>query len=206
MNDANWKDAVALQADRFADEFLRGLLSSLLGVEADVRLLRERHPHLDRARHAERIVFDAVSTSGQIGAAVGIPTLLPLLGGAFLAGTIAADTTFLLRTQLSMLIQLSYLFDPEKSRGDRELEAVELYARFASPDEVPSTPTPALMGHLARTAFKHVARRALHHAWKRISRWWSLPMSLIISAKVNRDATSELGIFASMELTRRTAV
>lgn len=205
MADQNWRDAIALQADRFADEYLRGILSTLSGVEAEVRLMRERHPHLDNARLAERIVGDAVMRSGQLGALVAIPTLLPVLGGALLMGTIAADASFLLRVQLGMLLELSYLHDPDRGRAERELAAVELYARYASLDEIPTTPTPALAGHLARIAFKHVARRMLHHAGKRISHWWSWPMSLIISAKVNRDSTGELGEFAAMELANRNA-
>ena len=200
---SDWRDALTLQADRFAEEYLRGLLSSLLGVEAEVRLLRERHPHLDQDRLVDRIVGDAVMRSGQLGAAVALPTLLPFLGGAFLASTIVTDATFLLREQLSMLIQLSYLYAPLRSRAEREVEAVELYARFASPDDTPTTPTPALAGHIARTTFKHVARRVLRNVWrKRISQWIAIPASLIISAKVNRSATSELGLFAALELRR----
>lgn len=204
MSDWTFKDSMMLQLDAMAAEYLRGLFTSLLGVETEVALLRQRHAHLDTAAIAERIVSDAITRSGQIGAAAGLPTLLPVFGGAFVAGTIAADTTFLLREQLSMLLQLVFLYEPKRERDEREMRALELYARFAAPDEVPTTPTPALLGHAARTAFKHVARRVLRSVWrKRVSAWIAVPASLIISAKVNRDATLEIGSFAITELRPR---
>lgn len=204
MADWTFKDSLMLQLDALAAEYLRGLFNSLLGAETEVPLLRQRHPHLDNQALAERILGDAVMRSGQIGAACGLPTLLPVLGNAFVAGAITADTTFLLREQLSLLLQLVHLFEPKLERDEREMRVLWLYARFADPDNDPTTPTPALMGHAARTAFKHVARRVLRSVWKkRISAWIAVPASLIISAKVNRDATLELGSFAIVELRPR---
>ncbi len=190
--------------DRYVDEYLKGIFNSALGVEAEVTLLRERYPHLDRARLAERIVADAVTRSGQLGAVLGIPTLVPVLGTAFLFGTITADASLLLREQLSMLIKLSFLYDPERPRADRELDAADLFARHAATDELPTSATPATVGHFARIVFKHLARRLLDHVWRRsLSAWFAIPLSLIISAKVNRDSTGELGEFAAMELDQR---
>jgi len=190
--------------DAFVDEYLRGILNSTLGAEADVRILRERHAHLDTARLAERIVGEAVTRSGQIGAATGALTLLPVLRSSLLAMAVALDAALLLREQLLMLIQLSYLHDPDKARAEREMEAIELFARHASDDELPTSPVPAVAGHYARTAFKHLMRRLFDHVWRKfLSLWLAIPMSLIISAKVDRDATAELGEFAAFALARQ---
>ena len=192
-----------MEAERFLDEYLRGVLASTLGVEADVRLMRERYPHQDALRLSERIVADSVTRSGQLGVVVGLATLVPIFGGAFLFGTIAADASLLLREQLAMLIRLSYLYDPDRPRAERELEAVGFFALHASDGDLPTSPAPALAGHFARQVFKHAGRRLMHYARHVISGWMYYPMSLIVSAKVNRDSTGELGEFVALELERR---
>lgn len=203
MSDEPTREQVIGQLDRWAEQALRTILSSLMGIEVQVRLLRERHPDLDDARVADRLIDEAVSEAGRQGVAVALPTLLPILVGPLMATTIAVDTALLLRDQLALLIKLSYVYDPEKTRADREVEALELLALHASTDDRPTNPAPVVTGQLARTGFKHLARRVLHSVWKKYLRIWAIPLSLIISAKVNRDAVAEVGDFAALELSKR---
>lgn len=203
MSDGPTREQVIGQLDRWAEQVLRTILGTLMGIEVQVRLLRERHADLDDARIADRLIDEAVSDAGRHGVAVAVPTLLPILGGPLMASTIAADTALLLRDQLGLLIKLSYLYDPDKTRADREVEALELLALHASSDDRPTNAAPVVTGQLARTGFKHLARRVLHSVWKKYLRILAIPLSLIISAKVNRDAVAEVGDFAALELSKR---
>ena len=189
--------------DQFVDEYVKGILASTLGVEAEVNLLRERHPHLDPARLADRIVGEAVTKSGQLGVVLGAVTLVPVLGSWLMVGVVAADASLLMREQLAMLIKLGFLYEPQRTRAARESDAVLMMARFAAEGETPTSAVPTVIGHFARQSFKHLARRLLHRIWKKVlSGWFSIPLSLLISAKVDRDSTAELGEFAALELER----
>jgi hypothetical protein len=203
MSEEPTREELIGQADRYAEQLLRSLMGSLMGIEVHVRILRERHPDLDDARVADMLIEDAVSNAGRFGVAVALPTLIPLLAGPLMFGTIAADTGLLLREQLALLLKLSYLYDPNKARADREMEALEMLALHASSDERPTNAAPIVAGQLARMGFKHIARRIMHSIWKKFIRIWAIPLSLIISAKINRDAVAEIGDFAALELSKR---
>jgi hypothetical protein len=189
--------------DQYVDDYFKGILSSTLGCEADVNLLRDLVPDAPSTLLGEALVRQSVTRSGQIGAASGLPTVIPGVGFIWLTSASMLDASLLLREQIALLIRLVYVYDPHGTRAQREMDAMELYARHASGEDLPTTALPALMGHFARVGFKNTARRWMHRLLRNmVSGWFSIPLSLLISARVNRDATANLGEFALEELSR----
>jgi uncharacterized protein (DUF697 family) len=154
-------DEIWKSVDEASTRSFHSIFDSLDGLEAEVQGLIDKDLDLYREKVAEDIIEDASRKTALIGGGAALPDLLPLAGWTTFIGAVAADFALTLRTDLSMLMKLAYLYGQDVSREERKKQAVALLAAVGGGKAGKGTIAGEASKLMGMIGTKHISRKLL---------------------------------------------
>ena len=154
-------DEIWKSVDEASTRSFHSIFDSLDGLEAEVQGLIDKDLDVYREKVAEEIIEEACRNTALIGGAAALPDLLPLAGWSTFIGAVAADFALTLRTDLSMLMKLAYLYGQDVSREERKKQAVSLLAVVGGGKSGKGTVAGEASKLMGMIGTKHISRKLL---------------------------------------------